>query len=209
MRSLLKPLPRRANLSRYPVLRWFHQLARKAPFLWSFKRRHVLRAIYVGSVIAFMPFVGLQLLIVFAAVLLLRANLTVAAALQFITNPLTMAPIYYSTYRIGDWLIGATGVGDAGSALVTRINALIIGGAIAGLACAVLLHGAYFALMWESRRFKAHGQKLMQLLHLAPEPAAEPETGPAPDPQAPGGRSPSARLPSIDMPQAGERRLQD
>ena len=169
MRSLLKPLPRRANLGRYPVLRWFKGIAARAPFLWSFRPSHVLRAIYAGSLIAFMPLVGLQVLIAFIAALMLRANLTIAVALQFITNPLTMAPIYYATWRVGMGIIEATGIGDAGSAMVTRINALVIGGTLADLACALLLHGAFLVLRWEARRFKSHGQALLQLLHLAPD----------------------------------------
>lgn len=202
MRSLLKPLPRRANLGRYPVLRWFKGIAARAPFLWSFRQSHVLRAIYAGSLIAFMPLVGLQVLIAFIAALMLRANLTIAVALQFITNPLTMAPIYYATWRAGMAIIAATGLGDAGSAMVTRINALVIGGALAGLACALLLHGVYLVLRWESRRFKAHGQALLQLLHLAPAPTSS-------DGAAGNGRSDpdgAARRGSRDAAVAGERR---
>lgn len=192
LRWLLKPLPRRANLRRYPVLRWFGDMARKAPFLWSFKQRHVLRAIYAGSIIAFLPFVGLQILIAFAAALLLRANLTIAAALQFITNPFTIGPVYFGTYKVGQWLIAATGIGGSHSDLGTRINALIIGGVVIGLLCAIVLHGVYRLLSWESRRFKAHGLKLRQLLHLerqqvdagasyAPTPGAEDARQPEPE----------------------------
>lgn len=169
LRWLLKPLPRRANLRRYPVLRWFGNVARKAPFLWSFKPQHVLRAIYAGSVIAFLPFVGLQILIAFAAALLLRANLTISAALQFITNPFTIGPVYFGTYKVGQWLIEVTGIGGSHSELGTRINALMIGGVAIGLLCALVLHGVYRVLLWESRRFRAHGHKLRQLLHLGSE----------------------------------------
>jgi hypothetical protein len=41
IRRLLKPLPRRANLSKYPVIRWFADAARRRPWLWSFKPAHV------------------------------------------------------------------------------------------------------------------------------------------------------------------------
>src|SRR3546814_6139453 len=38
--DLLRPLPRRANVSRYPVIKWFAGLARRLPFLWSFRAQH-------------------------------------------------------------------------------------------------------------------------------------------------------------------------
>lgn len=174
IRRLLKPLPRRANLDRYPVIKWFRDIARKAPFLWSFKRRYVLRAIYAGSVVSFLPLYGLQLFIAFAVALLLRANLTITVALQFLTNPLTIGPVYFATYKIGMWIIQATGFGASHSALGTRINALVIGGVVVGLGCAVVLDVAYRILHWEAQRFKAHGQRLRQLLHLpGHEPAKE------------------------------------
>lgn len=203
MRSLLKPLPRRANLGRYPVLRWFKDMAARAPFLWSLRPPQVVRAIYLGSLVSFMPLVGLQVLIVFVSALLLRANLTIAVALQFITNPLTMAPIYYGTWRVGMGIIEATGIGDAGSAMVTRVNALVIGGALAGLACAVLLHGVYVVLRWESRRFKAHGQALLHLLHLAPDTYGRDEAGHEQPRRAGDGRDRRRKMPTPDDASAG------
>ena len=48
-----------------------------------------------------MPLVGIQMLIVFFLALWFRANLPVIVALQWLTNPFTMGPIYFADYQIG------------------------------------------------------------------------------------------------------------
>jgi uncharacterized protein (DUF2062 family) len=41
-----------------------------------------------------------------AAALRLRINLPVAVFTVLVTNPLTMAPIFYVNYRLGTWMLG-------------------------------------------------------------------------------------------------------
>tara|TARA_B100000927_G_C16236019_1_gene377424 strand:- start:85 stop:465 length:381 start_codon:yes stop_codon:yes gene_type:complete len=48
-----------------------------------------------------LPIVGLQMLVVFFLALLVRANLPVIIALQWISNPFSMGPIYFADYQIG------------------------------------------------------------------------------------------------------------
>lgn len=154
LRRLLRPLPRRANLARYPVLRHFAAVARRNPDLWSFQRLPVRKAIYVGAAIAFLPIYGLQLLVGLGAAIVFRANLAVVCALQIITNPLTAGPIYYSAYRVGIWLIRTLEVGEGREAMGTRFNALVIGGLILGLGVGVLVDLAYRFAMWEAQQLK-------------------------------------------------------
>lgn len=150
VRALLKPLPRRANIHRYPVLHRFAAFARRYPFLWSFRDGPVLRAIYLGCVLALMPSYGLQIPIAFAAACLGRANLTVTVAIQMINNPLTLGPIYIATYATGQALMALLRF-PAGHPAVDGTLALILGGAVLGLAAAALLHG-----LWAAGRFEAH-----------------------------------------------------
>jgi uncharacterized protein (DUF2062 family) len=186
VRRLLRPLPRRANLARYPVIRWFRDIAGRAPYLWSFKQRHVLPAIYAGTIIAFLPLYGFQFLLAFAAALLLRGNLTLMVGLQLITNPFTILPIFAFTGWLGLAIMNALGIGTELGPIIRGANSLFVGGMITGLGCALLLDIAYRIGLWESRRFKAHGQRLRALLHLptARANASEPE----PDPGEPGAR---------------------
>lgn len=165
LRWLLKKLPRRANVDRYPVLRRFADAARKRPYLWSFKRAQILPAVYVGTVLSLMPTYGIQFLIAFAAAMLFRANLTVMAALQLISNPLTAAPIYLFTDWLGMWLIEKTGYGYGINEVGTHFNALILGGVVAGLALALVVDLAWRLLAWEARHFNEQIARLRARVH--------------------------------------------
>ncbi|MBT6850706.1 MAG: DUF2062 domain-containing protein [Opitutae bacterium] len=101
LKKWMRPLPRRSNIHRYPVLKWFSGMARRRVFLWSFRSREMVTALFLGLIVAFMPLVGIQMLIVFFLALWFRANLPVIVALQWVSNPFTMGPIYFADYQIG------------------------------------------------------------------------------------------------------------
>jgi len=42
-----------------------------------------------------------------AAAIALRVNLPISVALVWITNPVTISPMYYFSYRVGSWILGA------------------------------------------------------------------------------------------------------
>lgn len=157
VRALLKPLPRKANVRRYPVVKWFAAFAHKRPYLWSFKNAPVVRAIYIGSLLAYLPSYGAQILIAFGAAFLGRANLTVLVGLQMITNPLSMGPIYLATYALGHWLIRLLHI-QARHAVFDGALALVLGGLLLGLITAVLLHGLWLFGRYEARRFRHRRQ---------------------------------------------------
>ena len=73
--------------------------------LWSVRRKTVVPAVSLGAFFAFMPFPGHPLWAAFAA-LALRVNIPIAALTTFISNPLTMGPMYFFAYRLGAWLLG-------------------------------------------------------------------------------------------------------
>lgn len=185
LRRWLRPLPRRANVARYPVIKWFAEAARRRPYLWSFKRAHVVPSLYVGAVLALMPVYGLQIVLGLALAILVRGNLTVMVALQMITNPLTLGPIYVGTYALGKWLIGLTGYGEGIGELGTRVNALMLGGLAGGLLLALALDLGWRLLAWEARRFKDQ-LRALHLLHpprrdedpAGDEPSDEPRDAP-------------------------------
>ena len=171
LRRWLRPLPRRANVGRYPVIKWFAEAARRRPYLWSFKRPQVMASLYAGAVLAMMPVYGLQLALGLALAIGVRGNLTVMIAMQMITNPLTLGPIYLGTHALGTWLIGLTGYGEGAGALGSHVNALVVGGVVAGLALALACDLAWRLLAWEARRFGAQWRAIRQALHL-PAPSS-------------------------------------
>lgn len=79
------------------------------PRYWGIRRRTVVPAFALGLFLAWMPFPGHYLLAVLLA-LYFHINLPVAVATTFISNPLTMPPMYYSAYRFGRWLLETTPV---------------------------------------------------------------------------------------------------
>lgn len=154
LKKLLKHLPRRANVRRYPVIKWFAEMAHKRPYLWSFKRENILPALYVGGVVSLLPLYGVQILVALGAALLFRANLTVMVALQFITNPFTIVPIYGFTTWIGILLMEAFAIGGHLPKPIYFANALIVGGVIVGLAVALLCDLFWRFAAWEAKVFR-------------------------------------------------------
>lgn len=105
LKWMLRPLPRRATIHRYPVLKYFAKTARERSYLWSFRRNQVIRAIYIGSILSLLPIYGLQVIFAFILSLVTRANFMIMCALQFITNPITAVPLYILGFKIGDFLL--------------------------------------------------------------------------------------------------------
>ncbi|MAV30309.1 MAG: ATP-binding protein [Cycloclasticus sp.] len=68
--------------------------------VWHLNRRSFAGAISVGLFIAFIPLPA-QMLIAAAAAIALHVNLPVAVATVWVSNPITMPPLFYAAYRVG------------------------------------------------------------------------------------------------------------
>ncbi len=103
-RFIKRYLPDHHQIREHKHLRVFGALLHD-PNLWHLNRRSVAGAFAVGLFCAFLP-IPMQMVVAAAAAILFRVNLPVSVVLVWITNPLTMAPIYYFAYRLGAWVIG-------------------------------------------------------------------------------------------------------
>ncbi|MGC6456302.1 MAG: DUF2062 domain-containing protein [Coraliomargaritaceae bacterium] len=110
VKKWLRPLPRRANIHRYPILRHFSKAAKKRIYLWSFRTENVLPSIYIGSVLTFLPIYGLQIPLALLFALILRSNLPIFVSLQLITNPFTVLPIWFALFQIGHHALSLFGM---------------------------------------------------------------------------------------------------
>lgn len=106
----LRPLPRRANIHRYPILKVFAEAARKRTYIWSFRVENAVPAIYAGSILTLMPLFGIQIPLAALLALLLRANLPILVGLQVVSNPLTVLPIWFAAYQIGRNFLSVLGL---------------------------------------------------------------------------------------------------
>lgn len=145
--------PSREQLESHPWLRRFApHLAH--PKLWHWSRRGVAAGMAIGL------FIGLaipvaQILLAAAAAVILRANVAVAAAGTLVTNPLTVAPIYYAAYQLGAWATGTPApagfplddpgviVGNLGAIGVPLAAGLGIAASVAAIAAYLLISQAW------------------------------------------------------------------
>ena len=97
-------LPSRDSFRTHPVLGHIsHSLL--AEDLWHLNRRSVGGAFFIGLFCTFLP-LPLQSLIAAMLALISRCNLPISIGLVWITNPLTMGPIFFFAYKLGVWLLG-------------------------------------------------------------------------------------------------------
>lgn len=74
------------------------------PNLFHLNRHSVSGAFFVGLFVAFLPTLG-QMPLAAICALLFRVNLPISVALVWISNPLTMPPIFFATYELGRWIL--------------------------------------------------------------------------------------------------------
>ncbi len=72
--------------------------------LWHMNRRSVSGAFAVGLFWAFVP-IPFQMVLAAATAIVARVNLPISVALVWITNPITIPPMFYSTYKFGAWIL--------------------------------------------------------------------------------------------------------
>jgi uncharacterized protein (DUF2062 family) len=104
-RSLLKKVtPRPATLQNRWYLRVFGSRVTD-PRLWSLQRRSVTIAFALGLAICFVPLpVHLPLAVLIAVIA--RINVPTIVGTVFLVNPLTVVPVFYTAYRVGNAVMG-------------------------------------------------------------------------------------------------------
>jgi uncharacterized protein (DUF2062 family) len=87
--------------------RWIKLLGPRlqAPGLWHINRKSCSSGIAVGIFCAFIP-IPFQMLLAAIGAILFRSNILVAVPMVWISNPLTIAPIFYFCYWVGTGVLG-------------------------------------------------------------------------------------------------------
>jgi uncharacterized protein (DUF2062 family) len=139
------------------------------PNLWHMNRHSVSLAFAVGLFFAWVP-TPTQMAMAATAALFVRANLPVSVALVWITNPITMPPLFYFAYRVGIWLLnkpqfdGEFSVDTVFSSMADIGGPFLFGCLVLGITCSSL---GYFGMktfwrwnvnrQWQARK-KARAQ---------------------------------------------------
>ena len=97
----LTPDPKK--LKEHKHLKYFGMLLHN-PNLWHLNRRSISGAVAVGIFCAFIP-VPFQMIIAAAGAILFHFHLPVSVAMVWISNPVTMPPLFYGCYLLGAWLL--------------------------------------------------------------------------------------------------------
>ena len=100
---LKKLIPDRRKIIEHKALRIFGKLLHD-PNFWHLNRYSVSRAFAVGLFFAWIP-VPFQMILAAGAAILWRANLPISIALVWLTNPITMPPLFYFAYKVGTMIL--------------------------------------------------------------------------------------------------------
>ena len=73
--------------------------------IWHINKESVARGIGVGLFVAFVPIMPFQTIMIIFLSIFLRANFAIAFAVSWISNPLTLIPLTYFTYLVGEWVL--------------------------------------------------------------------------------------------------------
>ncbi len=105
-KKLLKRwIPDPEKIKRQPGLHLLGSLL-DDPNLFHLNRHSVSVAFFVGLFCTFVPLPGQMVLAAFMA-FVLRSNLPISVGLVWISNPITIPPIFYACYRLGVWMLQA------------------------------------------------------------------------------------------------------
>lgn len=132
--------------------------------LWHLNRRSVSGGVAAGLFWSMIP-IPIQMLTAALSAVLFRINLPISVALVWVTNPLTIPPVFYFNYLVGTWLLGERpNIGEFHLSvdwIAAEIGAiwkpLYVGSFAIGIVLAVLGYGA-MRLYWRwhvLKRFRA------------------------------------------------------
>ncbi|CAN8140224.1 DUF2062 domain-containing protein [Thiomicrorhabdus sp. 6S2-11] len=97
-------LPNPEKVKNLKGLGWLGSLLHN-PNIWHLHRYSVAKAFFIGLFFMAIPMPS-QMVAAALFAILLRANLPLSVALVWISNPITMGPIFYFNYEIGSLILG-------------------------------------------------------------------------------------------------------
>jgi len=168
-RFIQKISPDPDTLKKHKHLKLFGSLLHN-PNLWHLNRRSISGACAVGIFCAFIP-VPFQMVIAAAGAILFHVNLPISVLMVWISNPITMPPLFYACYVLGAWLLQTPAQEFSfelswqwlSESLSHIWEPFLFGCFIAGVSCSLL---GYFSMRilwryvmisrWKKRKLRTH-----------------------------------------------------
>jgi hypothetical protein len=97
-------MPDQDKIRKHPHLNKIFGKLLHDPNLLHLNRRSVSGAFFVGLFMAFMP-LPTQMIFAAGVAIWLRVNLPLSVGLVWVTNPVTIPPIFYFAYKVGAWIL--------------------------------------------------------------------------------------------------------
>lgn len=152
---LLRFMPNREKIKAIKALEFLGDKLHR-PNLWHLNRRSVSMAFAIGLWAMYTPPLPWQMAIAGVLAIYFNANLPIAVALVWITNPVTWLPLYYAAYEVGSLALGRGSFQFEQFSHLFSIEKVWELGAPLLLGCFILMNvGAalgYFGVQWLWRR---------------------------------------------------------
>jgi len=167
-RLIKRYMPDHRKIREHRCLQCFGKLLH-SPDLWHLNRHSVAKAFAVGLLFAWVP-VPFQMVLAAGGAIFVHANLPISVVLVWLTNPITMPPMFYGAYKLGAWVMNIPeqdfwfelSLEWLTSGMAAIWQPFLLGCAILGVICSVL---GYFGIKlawrciviskWQRRHRKA------------------------------------------------------
>jgi uncharacterized protein len=168
MRWLRFQVLTRTRRERGRVRAWLARHPRLEAFLTRTGSLHVdeyavARGVAMGLLVGLTPTMGLQTVLMLLGAILFRANFLAAYAVSFVSNPLTMAPLYFAFHELGEavlsWLpISMPQVASLEDHIVADAKAMLIGSLLIAVPAALSGYALTLAL-WRRKQARTEARR--------------------------------------------------
>ena len=158
-KKLKKILPTHEKIKEQKFLKIFGSFIHKKE-IWSLSRKKVVAGVLIGIFVACLP-MPLQMILASSLAIFFNANLPISFALIFISNPITMPPLFYLEYQIGNLLIKPENIvefnfdsmyDNFGEIALSLWSGAIILGIFSSVVCAILVNFLWISSVRRNRK---------------------------------------------------------
>ena len=178
-RLIKRFLPKHDKVREHKHLQFFGKLLHD-PNLFHLNRHSASGGFAVGLFFAFIP-LPLQMVMAAAAAILFRVNLPISVALVWITNPITIPPMFYFAYWVGTQILGTPPQNEAFQFSLEwlqhgGLNEIFIPLLVGSLICAIASAIAGYCLIlwiWRWRAVERWKQRRLRKKSKRSQPSIE------------------------------------